>query len=139
MYCSKKCLSRANELYHNMECEVFAYSNIAVNNTNDHTDDSIILMAQRTLLIGTRQGTELRNLRLMERLQINDIFAENADLQNISLIVVDEYLTVLKLCRTFNYALLSDNEINDILRTVISLRRAGFFGNADGNYARVRK
>ena len=117
MYCSESCLQRANNLYHRMECQIWSLEEVQNSSYFD-------MMAVRALLMGTEQGVGLKNL--MEKLTIQEIFEEKNDPRKRPF--VNDYCSVLKLCRTFKRSAIKRN-ILPAVRMICILQRLGFFKN----------
>ena len=120
MYCSEHCRKQAHNSYHRVECEMLSIEYRIPSTVRS----SIEFTELRMLLIGSKQGTQLRNL--MEKLTLRDILTEDTDPTNK--VFVNNYLSVLRICRTFN-PLLADWSVSCAARALALLKRTSFFTN----------
>ena len=80
------------------------------------------LMAIRMLLIGTEQGTKLKEL--MKKVKMREIFAEKIDPTNK--LFTDDYPSTLKISRTFKPLLMKCFAFSAV-ETIALLQKVAFF------------
>lgn len=123
MYCSRNCREIAYNLYHRTECKILPFYNYEDENSRK------VIMAIRIFLIGTKQGTELLE---MEKLIMNNIFQEKVDPSSTPFVI--NYLSSLKLCRTFDVSQIQENILAAIKVTILLQRLSFFETNSGGQH-----
>lgn len=130
MYCSEACRTQADNAYHRIECKMLPFYN-----SEDLKDTKYMeaVVAIRTLLIGTKQGTQLKTL--MNTMSIQNIFEKKKHAPQEPFVY--DYASIIKLFENVDLLSLKSN-VDIAVKMIMMLRSLSFFKQENGRLDDIR-